>query len=174
MKVFGFAGYSGSGKTTLVERLVPLFVRDGWRVALLKHAHHGFDVDHPGKDSWRHRAAGASEVLISSGLRWALLHELRGAPEPTLDDHLARLSPCDLVLVEGYKREPIPKLEVHRAASGKPLLYPDDPGIIAIASDEPLDTDLPQFDLDDADGVAAFISNHLGLGTARGAAQGTA
>ncbi len=156
-KIFGFAGWSGSGKTTLIEKLIPVFVARGLRVALVKHAHHDFDIDQPGKDSWRHRQAGASEVLISSAQRWALMHELRGEPEPTLAEHLARLSPCDLVLVEGVKREAIPKLEIHRPSVGKPLLYPDDARIVAIASDQPLEAPLPQFDLNDTAAIAAFI-----------------
>jgi len=156
-KVFGFAGWSGSGKTTLIEQLIPEFVGRGLRVALIKHAHHDFDIDQPGKDSWRHRQAGAAEVLVSSAKRWALMHELRGAAEPALEEHIARLSPCDLVLVEGFKREVIPKLEIHRPALGKPLLYPDDTQIVAIASDRPLDTRLRQFDLNDIPAIAAFI-----------------
>ena len=137
MRVFGFAGWSGSGKTTLIEQVIPRLVRRGLRVSLIKHAHHHFDVDQPGKDSYRHRHAGCGEVLITSGERWALMHELRGAPELTLEHTLARLSPCDLVLIEGYKAAPIPKLEIWRAAAGKPLLYPGDPHIIAIATDAP-------------------------------------
>lgn len=160
-KVFGFAGWSGSGKTTLIEWLIPRLIAGGQRVSLIKHAHHDFDIDQPGKDSWRHRHAGASEVLISSDQRWALMHELRGAEEPTLAEHLARLSPCDLVLVEGFKREPIPKLEIHRPSLGKPLLFPDDPHIVAVASDDSaLDTTLPRFDLNDVAGIATFIRNH--------------
>lgn len=160
-KVFGFAGWSGSGKTTLIEHLIPVLIAGGLRVSLIKHAHHDFDVDQPGKDSYRHRHAGAAEVLISSGMRWALMHELRGAEEPALDEHLARLSPCDLVLVEGFKREPIPKLEIHRPSVGKPLLFPDDSHIVAIASDEPVDTSLPRFDLNDVAAIANFIRNQI-------------
>src|SRR5580765_7112796 len=135
MRVFGFAGWSGSGKTTLIERLVPTLVARGVVVSLIKHAHHEFDVDQPGKDSWRHRHAGASEVLVSSSKRWALMHELRGAAEPSLHDQLKLLSPCDLVLVEGYKNEAIPKVEVHRRESHAPLLYPDDAQVVAVATD---------------------------------------
>src|SRR5512134_1767627 len=124
MHTFGFAGWSGSGKTTLIEKLIPLFVARGLKVALIKHAHHTFDVDQPGKDSWRHRHAGCTEVLVTSGRRWALIHELRGAPELTLVEGLARLSPCALVLVEGYKTHPMPKLEIWRPAVGKPALHP--------------------------------------------------
>ncbi len=158
-KVFGFAGWSGSGKTTLIEQLIPELIAGGLRVSLIKHAHHEFDIDQPGKDSWRHRHAGASEVLVTSGQRWALMHELRGAAEPTLAEHLSRLSPCDLVLVEGFKREAIPKLEIHRPGVGKPLLFPDDPHIVAVASDTALDTTLPRFDLNDVAGIANFIRN---------------
>ena len=135
MRIFGFAGWSGSGKTTLIEQVVPRLVARGISVSLIKHAHHRFDVDRPGKDSYRHRHAGCSEVLVSSRERWALMHELRGGRELTLPESLARLSPCDLVLIEGYKASPIPKLEIWRPAAGKPLLYPKDPHIIAIATD---------------------------------------
>ena len=137
MRVFGFAGWSGSGKTTLIEQVVPHLVARGVRVSLIKHAHHRFDVDRPGKDSYRHRAAGCTEVLVTSRERWALMHELRGDREMTLGETLARLSPCDLVLIEGYKAAPIPKLEIWRPAAGKPLLFPRDPHIIAIATDSP-------------------------------------
>jgi molybdopterin-guanine dinucleotide biosynthesis protein B len=163
MKVFGFAGYSGSGKTTLLEQLIPYFTGQGLQLALIKHAHHDFDIDQPGKDSFRHRQAGAREVLITSDRRWALMHELRGAPEPDLTQHLARLSPCDLVLVEGFKHAALPKLEIHRAANGKPLLFPQDPHIVAIASDTPLDTALPRFGLNAVDAIGTFILNQLGL-----------
>jgi molybdopterin-guanine dinucleotide biosynthesis protein B len=163
MKVIGIAGFSGSGKTTLIEKLIPIFTRDGLRVSLVKHAHHEFDVDQPGKDSWRHRHAGCSEVLISSSKRWALMHELRGAPEAPLAEILKHLSPCDLVIVEGYKSADIPKVEVHRRAATAPLLHPDDPRVVAVATDEPLETALPQFGLDDAEDVARFIVRHLGL-----------
>ena len=167
MKTLGIAGYSGSGKTTLIEKVIPVLVREGLRVSLIKHAHHEFDVDQPGKDSYRHRHAGCSEVLVSSSKRWALMHELRGAAEPSLDDQLAQLSPCDLVIVEGYKSEPIPKVEVHRRASHTPLLYPQDPHVVAVATDEPLDTALPQLSVDDAEAVARFIVQYLGLHRAR-------
>ncbi len=140
-RVFGFAGWSGSGKTTLIEQVIAHLAADGVRVALMKHAHHSFDIDHIGKDSHRHREAGATEVMISSGKRWAIMHELRGAPELTLAEALERLSPCDLVLIEGYKREPLPKLEVWRSAVGKPLLFPEDRHIIALATDDPLPTE---------------------------------
>ncbi len=161
MKIFGFAGWSGSGKTTLIEKLIPLFVARGLKVSLIKHAHHTFDVDQPGKDSYRHRHAGCTEVLVSSSRRWALVHELRGAPEPGFAELLERLSPCDLVLIEGFKRERVPKLEVYRAATGEPLLHPQDHDIVAIASDRRLDSKLPQFDLDDAYAIAGFILQHV-------------
>ena len=163
MKIFGFAGWSGSGKTTLIEKLIPLFARRGLRVSLIKHAHHTFDVDQPGKDSYRHRHAGCTEVLVSSSRRWALVHELRGAVEPGFAELLERLSPCDLVLIEGFKRERMPKLEVYRAVTGEPLLHPQDEDIVAIASDQRVETRLPQFDLDDATGIAAFVLRHLGM-----------
>jgi molybdopterin-guanine dinucleotide biosynthesis protein B len=163
MKVFGFAGYSGSGKTTLIENLIPRFVMEGLRVSLIKHAHHGFDIDRPGKDSYRHREAGCSEVLLTSDQRWVLMHELRGDPEPGLGQQLRVLSPCDLVLVEGYKAAPIPKLEVHRPAHGRPLMYPENPNIVAVASDVALDVPLPLLDLGDYDGIVDFILRHLQL-----------
>ncbi len=167
MKIIGIAGYSGSGKTTLIERVIPVLVREGLRVSLIKHAHHEFDVDQPGKDSYRHRHAGCNEVLISSSKRWALMHELRGAVEPALQEQLRHLSPCDLVIVEGYKAEPIPKVEVHRRKGHTPLLYPEDPHVVAIATDEPLDTTLPQIGLDDPEALARFIIQYLGLNRAR-------
>ncbi len=162
MKIFGFAGYSGSGKTTLIEKLIPLFVKKGLKVSLIKHTHHDFDIDKPGKDSHRHRVAGCGEVLVTSEFRWALIHELRGEAEPALEQQLARLSPCDLVLVESFKNEAIPKLEIHRAATGKPLL-PADPNIVAIASDVAVETGLPRFDLDQAEEIAEFILQQTGL-----------
>jgi molybdopterin-guanine dinucleotide biosynthesis protein B len=157
MKVFGFAGWSGSGKTTLIESLIPRFVRAGLTVSLVKLAHHSFDVDQPGKDSYRHREAGCKEVLVSSVNRWVIQHELRGDPEPALEAQIERLSPCDLLLVEGYKRYPMPKLEVYRGANGKPLLHPDDPHIVGIAADVPIATGLPRFALDDYDAIAGFV-----------------
>ncbi len=164
MKIFGFAGWSGSGKTTLIERLIPLFTARGLKVSLIKHAHHTFDVDQPGKDSYRHRHAGCTEVLATSSRRWVLMHELRGAPEPGFAELIERLSPCDLVLIEGFKRERIPKLEVFRSSVGEPLLHPHDESIVAVASDEPVETRLPRFDLDDAPGITSFILRHVGLG----------
>ena len=170
MKTIAIAGYSGSGKTTLIEKVIPCLVMEGYRVSLIKHAHHEFDIDQPGKDSYRHRHAGASEVLVSSSQRWAIMHELRGAPEPSLEAQLAHLGPCDVVIIEGWKNQVMPKIEVHRKLNDKPLLFPDDKNVIAIASDETLATDLPQFDLDDAEGVAQFIIAHLGL---RGSSKST-
>ena len=163
MRVFGFAGWSGSGKTTLIEKLIPRFARSSLRVSLIKHAHHTFDVDQPGKDSYRHRHAGAAEVLVTSSRRWVLMHELRGAPEPALDAHLARLAPCDLVIVEGFKHAPIPKLEVWRRATGEPLLHPNDEHIVAVASDTKVETRLPVLDLNDEAMIASFILAHLKL-----------
>ena len=163
MKTFGFAGWSGSGKTTLIEKLIPRFVKRGLRVSLVKHAHHTFDVDQPGKDSWRHRHAGAAEVLVTSSRRWVLMHELRGAQEPSFDEQLRHLSPCDLLIVEGFKHAPIPKLEVWRAQTGEGLLHPQDPHIVAVASDVNIETPLPLLDLDDDAGIAEFIVRHLKL-----------
>ena len=163
MKVFGIAGWSGSGKTTLIEKLIPRFVKRGLRVSLIKHAHHTFDVDQPGKDSYHHRHAGASEVMVTSSRRWVLMHELRGAQEPSFEDQLQRLSPCDLVIVEGFKHAPIPKLEVWREAPGEGLLHPQDPHIVAVASDARIDTKLPLLDLNDDAAIADFIVGHLRL-----------
>lgn len=163
MKIFGFAGYSGSGKTTLIEKLIPLFVQRNLKVSLIKHAHHTFDVDQPGKDSFRHRHAGCTEVLVTSSRRWALMHELRGAPEPGLTEQIERLSPCDLLLVEGFKHERIPKLEVYRTEVGESLLHPHDSNIVAVASDKKVDTKLPQFDLNKPDEIAKFILQQVGL-----------
>lgn len=163
MKIFGIAGYSGSGKTTLIEKLIPQFTGAGLRVSLIKHAHHSFDIDHPGKDSYRHRHAGCNEVLVTSHLRWALMHELRGAREPTLEEMIKLIAPCDLLLIEGYKREPLDKLEVYRSTLGEPLLFQQDPRIIAIAGDQRVAAELPQFDIDDVPAIAAFIRRRVGL-----------
>jgi molybdopterin-guanine dinucleotide biosynthesis adapter protein len=161
MRIFGLAGWSGSGKTTLMTALIPELVSRGITVSTVKHAHHTFDVDQPGKDSWRHRQAGAREVMIFSQNRWALMHELRGAPEPTLDELVRRMSPVDLLLVEGFKRHPHPKIEVYRPSLGKPLLYPEDPLVVALASDDMLPgLRLPWLPLADAGAVAAFILGH--------------
>jgi molybdopterin-guanine dinucleotide biosynthesis adapter protein len=157
MKIFGFAGWSGSGKTTLIEQVIPRFVRAGLKVSLIKHAHHRFDVDHPGKDSFRHRAAGCSEVLVTSKQRWALMHEAKDEPEASLEEQIARMSPCDLLLIEGYKYYPLPKLEIYREANGKPPLYPEDAHIVALATDVALQCPLPQFGLEDYDAIAAFV-----------------
>jgi molybdopterin-guanine dinucleotide biosynthesis protein B len=160
MKIFGFAGWSGSGKTTLIERLIPLLIARVGKVSLVKHAHHEFDIDQPGKDSFRHRQAGCTEVLVSSSRRYALMHELRGERELTLPEAVNRLSPCELVLVEGYKAYPLPKLEVWRPQVGKPLLHPDDAAIRGIATDAPealAGAPLPVFRLDEADKIATFI-----------------
>jgi molybdopterin-guanine dinucleotide biosynthesis protein B len=157
MKVIGLAGWSGAGKTTLLARLIPHFIAGGLRVSTIKHAHHAFDVDIPGKDSWVHRQAGASEVLVSSSQRFALMHELRGAPEPGLPELLARLAPVDLVVVEGFKTDRHRKIEVYRAANGKGLLFPGDPAIAGIACDVGVTTDLPQAHLDDIPTIAAMM-----------------
>lgn len=172
MKAIGVAGWSGAGKTTLIEQLIPWLTARGLRVSVVKHAHHRFDIDRPGKDSWRHREAGASEVLITSAGRWALLHELRDEAEPTLATQLARLAPCDLVLVEGYRDADLPKLEVHRPAVGQRLLAPSDPAVVAVATDLPAAdvVDLGEwlaagdgawFSLDDIDGIGRFIRGLL-------------
>lgn len=163
MKVFGVTGWKNSGKTGLMERLVAEFCARGLSVSTIKHAHHAVDVDQVGTDSHRHRVAGASEVVLASGSRVALMQELRGAPEPTLGDLLARLSPVDLVLVEGYKREAHPKIEARRAETGHALLAPGDPQIRAVASDTALDIDRPVLDLNDTAGIADFIAAELGL-----------
>jgi molybdopterin-guanine dinucleotide biosynthesis protein B len=157
MKVIGLAGWSGAGKTTLLTRLIPHLHNDGLRVSVIKHAHHNFDVDVPGKDSWRHREAGAEEVLVSSGHRWALMHELRGTREPRLPQLLKKMSRVDLVVVEGYKSEPHRKIEVYRAGNGKPFLFPGDAGIAGIVSDVAVETVLPTAHLDDIPAVAAML-----------------
>ncbi len=163
MQTFGFAGWSGSGKTTLIEQLIPRLVKRGLRVSLIKHAHHTFDVDQAGKDSYRHRHAGASEVLVTSSRRWALMHELRGGPEPSFEEQVKHFSPCDLLLVEGFKHMAIPKLEVWRAVTGEPLLHPNDKHIVAIASDAKVDTRLPLLDLNDPAKISDFLVGHLKL-----------
>lgn len=164
-RIFGITGWKNSGKTTLTERLVVEFTRRGWRVSTIKHAHHAFDIDKEGSDSFRHRAAGASEVAIVSGNRWALMHELRGEHEPQLDEILARIAPCDLVLIEGYKRENHPKIEVRRRdAKDTAPLAAGDAGIVAIAADHATDAaGLPLFNLDDAAAIADFIEAYTGL-----------
>ena len=163
MKMFGFAGYSGAGKTTLIEQLIPRFVARGLSVSMIKHTHHNFDLDKSGKDSFRHRAAGATEVMLVCDQRWVLMHELRGRPEPTFEQQIANLSPCDLLLVEGYKRAAIPKLEVYRASVGEGFLHPHDPHIVAIATDRAFEAKLPVLDLNQPPLIGEFILQHVGL-----------
>jgi len=165
MRIIGLAGWSGSGKTSLVVRLLPVLVARGLRVSTIKHAHHEFDVDTPGKDSYEHRAAGAHEVLVASARRFALMHELRDAPEPTLEELVARLAPVDLLIVEGFKRHGHNKIEVHRPSVGKKLLAPEDPHIVAVASDAALEgLTVPRLDLDDTQAIVDFVVKHTGLG----------
>jgi len=163
MNLFGVTGWKNAGKTGLMERLVTEITGRGFTVSTLKHAHHSFDVDHPGKDSHRHRVAGASQVLLASGTRWALMTELRDEPEPTLADLIAKLDPVDLILVEGYKRDTHPKIEAFRTQTGNPLIALNDPTIKAIATDTPLNINRPQFDLDNTTAVADFILAQVGL-----------
>lgn len=164
MKVFGIAGWSGSGKTTLLSKLLPELIGRGIRVSTIKHTHHAVEVDKPGKDSYIHRRSGASEVLVGSPRRWALIHENRGEPEATLEDLIARMTPVDLLLVEGFKAYPHDKIEVYRKENGKSLLHPEDPHIVAIASDTPLpDVAIPVFDIDDVAAIAEAIVSRCGL-----------
>ena len=156
-RVIGFVGWSGAGKTTLLARLIPALTSQGCSVSTLKHAHHDFDIDQPGKDSHTHRLAGAVEVLVASSKRWALIHELRNAGEPSLQDLLGHLSAVDLVIIEGFKSEDHPKIEVFRPSVEKPLLQPDDHQIIAVASDTTLNLGVPVLRLDDIDAIAAFV-----------------
>ncbi len=161
MRIIGLAGWSGSGKTTLLTKAIPRIIARGLSVSTLKHAHHGFDLDQPGKDSFFHRAAGATEVIISSARRWAILHELRAEPEWNLGSLLAKISPVDLVLVEGFKRDDFPKLEIHRVANGKPLLHLEDPQIVAVAADQPLAAaKVPVIDLDDIERIIDLLLAH--------------
>jgi molybdopterin-guanine dinucleotide biosynthesis adapter protein len=157
MKVIGLAGWSGAGKTTLLAHLIPHFNAEGLRVSVIKHAHHDFDVDIPGKDSWVHRRAGATEVLVSSSQRWALMHELRGAASPRLPELLAKMARVDLVVIEGFRSEPLRKIEVHRSANGKALLFPNDPGIVGLVADAAVETALPTAHLDDIPAVAVMM-----------------
>jgi molybdopterin-guanine dinucleotide biosynthesis protein B len=157
MRLIGLAGWSGSGKTTLLAKLIPLLTAQGLSVSTLKHAHHDFDIDQPGKDSWVHRQAGATEVVVASSRRFALMHELRGAPEQSLAELIDRMSPVDIVFVEGFKRDPIPKIEVHRPELGKSFLYRDDPLIMAIAAPAPIDAGIPWLPLDAPRRIASFI-----------------
>ncbi|MFM1862196.1 MAG: molybdopterin-guanine dinucleotide biosynthesis protein B [Gemmobacter sp.] len=163
MKVYGVTGWKDSGKTTLTERLLAEMVRRGLGVSSVKHAHHDTEIDHPGRDSFRHRAAGARQVIVASPRRWALMTELRGAPEPPLEVLLSRLDPVDLVLVEGFKRAPHPKIEAHRTETGRPLLAPDNPTVRAVASNGAPAVALPLFQLDDVAGIADFILREVGL-----------
>lgn len=173
MKIFGLAGWSGSGKTTLLVRLLPELVGRGLTVSTVKHAHHNFEIDRPGKDSYEHREAGATEVMVSGGKRWALMHEIRDNPEPSAVDLVRHMTPVDLVLIEGFKRDDHPKLEVFRATTGKSMLCREDPGIVAVASDATLEgLDIPQLDLNDVSAIADFIIDYceLNSGTKHGAA----
>jgi molybdopterin-guanine dinucleotide biosynthesis protein B len=161
MRIIGLAGWSGSGKTTLIKKLIPRLIARGISVSTLKHAHHGFDLDQPGKDSFFHRTAGATEVIISSAKRWAILHELREQPEWDLAALVGKMSPVDLVLVEGFKRDAFPKLEIHRIANGKPLIHPEDPHIVAVAADSALPAALvPVVDLNDIEAIADLLLKH--------------
>ncbi|MBP0443687.1 molybdopterin-guanine dinucleotide biosynthesis protein B [Roseomonas sp. SSH11] len=162
MRVIGLSGWSGAGKTTLLAALIPWLRAQGLTVSTIKHAHHGFDVDKPGKDSHTHREAGASQVLVASSRRWALMTELRGGPEPVLAELLARLDPVDLVIVEGFKRDSHPKIEVHRAANGKPWIHPEDPAICAVASDVPPPAGLPHAALDDIPAIGMLALRYAG------------
>jgi len=161
MRIIGLAGWSGSGKTTLIKKLIPRLLARGIAVSTLKHAHHGFDLDQPGKDSFFHRTAGATEVIISSAKRWAILHELREQPEWDLAALVGKMSPVDLVLVEGFKRDAFPKIEIHRIANGKPLIHPEDPHIVAVASDSALpQAKVPVVDLNDIEAIADLLLKH--------------
>ena len=163
MKIFGVTGWKNSGKTGLMERLITEFTARGLTVSSIKHAHHSFDIDHPGRDSYRHRDAGARQVLLASRNRWALMHELRDEDEPSLGDLLKQLSPVDLVLIEGYKRDRHPKIEAHRKETGQPLIAPEDETIVAVASDKSVSVDRPVLDLNDTAAIANFIAQHLEL-----------
>ena len=162
-QVFGFTGRSGSGKTTLIELLIGWFRQQGLTVSAIKHTHHHFDLDRPGKDSWRMREAGAGQICLVSERRSVLMEEFHTRSEPTVAELVARLQPCDLVIVEGFKRDPLPKIEVHRPALGLAPLWPDHPSVIAVASDAPLSTALPLLDLNDIAAIGRFVLNHLGM-----------
>lgn len=161
MRLFGFTGYSGSGKTTLIERLIPRLTSRGLQISVIKHAHYTFDIDKPGKDSFRHRESGAAEVLVASSSHWAIIHELRGSSEPTLEYLVSRMSPCDLVLVEGFKHSVIPKIEVRRSNSEKPFLFPDQSNIVALATDTEKNSTpnlrIPSLDVNNADQIVDFM-----------------
>jgi len=163
MRIFGVIGWKNAGKTGLMERLVTEICGRGISVSTVKHAHHNFDVDQPGKDSYRHRVAGAREVMLASGNRWALMHELTDEQEPPLAELLAKLAPVDLILVEGYKRDDHPKVEAFRTETGQPLIALDDPTVRAIASNTNVDVSCPVFDLDDTKAIANFILSEVGL-----------
>lgn len=173
MKVFGIAGWSGSGKTTLLVKVLPELTGRGFAVSTMKHTHHNFDIDKPGKDSHEHRLAGATEVMIASSARWALLHELRGAAEPDMETLIAQMAPVDLLLIEGFKFHRHPKLEIFRSAIGKPMLCVEDKSVVAVASDGTISgIGIPRFDMNDAAGIADFIVDYVGL--AKGMRHGAA
>jgi molybdopterin-guanine dinucleotide biosynthesis adapter protein len=163
MKIFGFSGWSGSGKTTLIEAVIPMLTAQGLKISVIKHAHHNVDIDKPGKDSYRFRVAGASEVMLAGAERWALMRELREEPEPELEELVRHVSPCDLVLVEGYKSAGLPKIEVHRPSLGKPFLFPEYQDVVAIASDATLAVELPVLNINDPLEIAGFVLQHTGL-----------
>ena len=164
MRVFGLIGWSGSGKTTLMTRLIPELAGRGVHVSTVKHAHHSFDVDQPGKDSFLHRTAGAVEVMVASANRWALMHEHRGAPEPELEQLVRGMTPVDLLMIEGFKHHRHPRLEVHRPSVGKPLICREDPTVLAVASDEPIPAvPVPRLELDDIHGIADFVLAHAAV-----------
>lgn len=166
MRTFGLAGWSGSGKTTLLVQLLPQLIEHGLSVSTMKHTHHEFDIDKPGKDSHNHRVAGAMEVMVTSSNRWALMHELRGEPEPDVETMLAKMTPVDLVLIEGFKAYKHPKIEVYRPSLGKPLLSATDDTVVAVATNEPLElSQLPVLELDDVPGIAKFVLDYLGFET---------
>ena len=167
MKIFGLAGWSGSGKTTLVKEVIPSLISRGLSVSTIKHTHHNFDIDKPGKDSYEHRVAGAHEVVITGAARWALLHENRGEKEPTIDEMLSRMAPVDLVLIEGFKSYPHPKMEVYRPEVEKPLLCADDPSIVAVATTVELDVDIPRLPLNDIEKITDFIVDYCDFAVER-------